>query len=271
MTRDLAARDRRLEVDDPLYDTPSMPFDELKASRATGDSQTEKGIDCTPKTIVDITSLTPVPPDRVIAETHVPGVGDSLAVDQHSHRLHALGVHSLTVEQRLERIENMLAQKLNIDHADDQDTEPAPESVVFKNDHPPADPNAGHLNCEARFIRLEKQLAHVLGNAGSRAQKAEYGAGRDFDGDASTHGRNPHFYDSHDRKETEHKPKNDHWYSKAAKVLQRRRADMARHRDGREGKDPSMESIFDLDPHDDLDDSDLEAVERMLGDECQIM
>ena len=165
----------------------------------------------------------------------------------------------------------MLAQKLNIDYADDQDTEPAPESVVFKNDHPPADPIAGHLNCEARFKRLEKQLAHVLGNAGSRAQRAEYGAGRDFDGDASTHGRNPHFYDSHDHKETEHKPQNDDWYSKAAEVLEKRRADLVRHRDGREGKDPSMESVFDLDPHDDLGVSDLEAVERMLGGECQIM
>ena len=61
MTRISAARDRRLEVDDPLYDTPSMPFDELKASRAIGDSQTEKGIDCTPEIIVDIISLTPAP------------------------------------------------------------------------------------------------------------------------------------------------------------------------------------------------------------------
>ena len=271
MTRISATRDRPAEVDDPLHCTPSMPFDELKPSRATGDSQTGKGIDCTAKTIIDITSLTSVPPDRVIPETHVPSVCDSLAVDQHSHRLHASGAHSLTVEQRLERIEKTLARKLNVNYDDDHDTGPASEFIVSKNDHPSDDPLTEHLHCETRLKRLEKQLARVLGNAGSRAQRAGYGAGRELDGDESIHDLNAHFYDSHDHKETEHKPRNDHWYSKAAKILKKRRANLARHRDGREGKDPSVESFFRPDPHDDLDLGDLEDVERILGDECQIM
>ena len=53
MTRNSAVRDRPVEVDDPLFYTPSMPFDELDASHATGDthdSQTDKGIERTRKT-----------------------------------------------------------------------------------------------------------------------------------------------------------------------------------------------------------------------------
>lgn len=97
-----------------------MSFDELDANHAAcdiHDSQTDRGIKPTPKTIIDITSLTPVPSDHIIAENHVPSVCEVLAVGQYNHRLHASGFHSLTVEQRLERIEKTLAPKLNFEYA----------------------------------------------------------------------------------------------------------------------------------------------------------
>ena len=270
MTRKSAVRDRAVQVDDPLLYTPSMPVDELDPRYATGDSQTDKGIERTPKSITDVTPLTPVPSGRVIAENHVPSVCNSLAVDQYNHRLHASEIHSLTVEQRLERIEKILARKLNVNYADNQDTGPASESVVAENDHPSHDPLTEHPDCEARFKRLEEQLARVSSNASSRAQRAGYGAGRDFDsdGDASTHGLNPHLHDSHDDKETEHEQRNDDWYGKAAEVQNKVRADLARRRDGREGKDPLIESFLGLDP---LDDLDLSGLALRPGDECQVM
>ena len=177
----------------------------------------------------------------------------------------------MTVEQRLERIEKTLTRKLNVDYADDQDTGPASESVVSGNDHPSDDPLTGHLNCEARFKRLEEQLAHVLSNVDSRAQRAGYGAGRHFDSDVSNYGLNPHLYDSPDHKETEHEPQNDGLYGKAAEVQKKVRADLARHRHGREGIDPSIGSFFGLDPLDDLDLSGLADVKLRPGDECQVM
>ena len=274
MTRDSAIQDRPVEVDDTLFYTPSMRSDELDTSHATGDahdSQTDKGIERAPKTITDITSLTPVPLGCVIVENHVPSACDSLAADQYNHRLHASGVLSLTVEERLERIEKALARKLNVHYADDQDTGPASESVVSENDHLSDDPLTEHPDCEARFKRLEEQLAHVLSNAGSRAHRAGYGAGRDFDSDASAYGLNPHLFDSHDHKETEHEPQNDDLYGKAAAVQKKVRADMARHRDGREGIDPSIEGFFGLNPLDDLDLSGLADLKLRPGDECQVM
>ena len=221
--------------------------------------------------MTDIRSLTPVPLGRVIVETHVPSACDSQAADQYNHRLHASGVLSLTVEERLERIEKTLARKLNVDYADDQDTGPASESVVSENDHLSDDPLTEHPDCEARFKRLEEQLIFVLGNAGSRAQRAGYGAKRDFDDDASTNGLDPHFYDSYDHKEKGHESRNHDWYRKAAEVQKKVRADLARHRDGREGIDPSIESLFGLNPLDDLDLSGLADVKLRPGDECQVM
>ena len=268
MTRKSAVQDRAVQVDDTLLCTPSMPVDKLDASHSTGDSQTDKGIERTPKSITDVISLTPVPSVRVIAENHVPSICDSLAVDQHNHCLHASEIYSLTVEQRLERIEKILARKLNVDHTDDQDTGPAPESLVSENDHPSHDPLTEHPNCEARFKRLEEQLARVSSNTDSRAQRAGYGAGCDFDSDASTHGLNPHLHDCHDHKEMEHEPRNDDWYGKAAEVQNKVRADLARRRDGRERKDPRIESFLGLDP---LDDLDLSGLALRPGDECQIM
>ena len=272
MTRTSAVRDRPAEVDDPIFYTPSVPFDELDASHATGnthDSQTDKNIERTPETITDNTPLTPEPSSRVIAENHVPSVCDSLAVDQYNHRLHASGVRSLTVEQRLERIEKTLAQKLNVDYADDEDTGRASDSVVSESDHPSDDPLTGHPNCDARFKRLEKQFVHLLGIAG--AQRAGYGAWSDFDGDASTHRLNPHLYDSYDHKEMEHEPRNDDLHDNAAEVQRKVRADLARHHDGREGKDPSIASLLGLNPLDDLDLSGLADVKLRPEDECLVM
>ena len=139
---------------------------------------------------------------------------------------------------------------------------------MSENDHPSNGPSTEHPDCEARFKRLEEQLAHVLGNAGSRAQRAAYGAGRDFDSDASTHGLNP---DSHVDKETEHEPQDDDLYGKAAEVQKKVRADLAQRRHGREGIDPSIESFFGLNPLDDLDLSGLADVKLRPGDECQVM
>ena len=270
MRRKSAVRDRAVQVDDPLLYTPSMPVDELDPSHATGDSQTDKDIERTPKSITDVTPLTPVPSGCVIAENHVSSAYNSSAVGQYNDRLHASEMHSLTVEQRLERIEKILARKLNVNYADNQDTGPASESVVAENDHPSHDPLTEHPDCEARFKRLEEQLARVSSNASSRAQRAGYGAGRGFDsdGDASTHGLNPHLHDSHDDKETEHEPQNEDWYGKAAEVQNRVRADLASRRDRREGKDPRIESFPGLDP---LDDLDLSGLALRPGDECQVM
>ena len=54
MTRNSTIRDRPVEVDGPLFYTRSMPFDDLDASHPTGDthdSQTDKGMERTPKNI----------------------------------------------------------------------------------------------------------------------------------------------------------------------------------------------------------------------------
>lgn len=137
---------------------------------------------------------------------------------------------------------------------DDQDTRLASESVMSEIEEPSDDPLTGHPNCEVRFKRLEEQFTHVLGKAGNRAQRAGYVA------DASTCDLHSHLYDSHDHKEKEHEPQKDDCYGQAVEVQEEVRIDLPRHREAREGKDPSIESFFGLDPLDDLDLSGLADV-----------
>ena len=165
--------------------------------------QASRGTKDTLSRLPDLLSLTWVALGCVASGTQTPGTRDELVGEQYDHLPNASRADSLTIEQRLERVEKALAQKLNLDSAaEGRETEPASESIVSANDPPLNLPAVGDLTWEERITRLEGQFARVFGDGGHDSQNTGSGSNHGFeDYDDSADGLGLRRYNSHDRAE----------------------------------------------------------------------
>ena len=162
--------------------------------------QASRGTKDTLSRLPDLLSLTWVALDCVASGTQTPGARDELVGEQYDHLANASRADSLTIEQRLEKVEKALAQKLNLDSvAESRETEPASESIVSANDLPLNLPVTGDLTWEERITRLEGQFTRVFGDGGHDSQNTGSGSNHGFeDFDDSADGLGLRRYNSHD-------------------------------------------------------------------------
>lgn len=202
-------------------------------------------------------SLIPVLVDLETSENQTPGERDGLSLKRLDRRPNASKAGPLTIEQRLERIEKILAQKLKIDYASDEGgAYSASAFVLSENDRLSNQPMTKHPRCEERFVRLEEQLARVLGRDTQRATR------HDINNDLPTEYLDSHPDSSHGPEWTDQEPRDDDRYGISEEFRESARAGLVRNcRDGGGGrKAPRVDDI-----------SGLGDVKLRPEDECQVM